>query len=124
MDKISFVGSSSVVASGKHTAKIDSSVVYKLAKRFIAADFYSMDSQYVASVTDNPTYVLSILIDGHEKKIEDYVGSWKGMPVIIKKLEDAVDETADTQRWIAGSGGLVPALEAENREALEKLAQY
>jgi uncharacterized protein DUF6438 len=102
-DSIEFNGNRFVVATGKHTDKADPSEVRELAKKFIAADFYSMDSSYRAGVTDNPTYVLSIAIDGHKKEIADYVGSWVGMPAIITELEDDVDEFAHTQRWIKGT---------------------
>jgi len=113
-DGISFEGDGYVVASGRQTAKVGANEVRKLAKRFVAADFYSMDSIYRASVTDNPTYVLSIAIDGHTKGVEDYVGAWEGMPAVITDLEDEVDAFAQTQRWIEGSEGLVQALQAEN----------
>jgi ankyrin repeat protein len=92
---------------------VDPDEVRKLAKRFVAADFYSMDAMYHAGVTDNPTYVLSIAIDGQAKKVVDYVGSWKGMPAVITELEDEVDTFAQTQRWIDGSNGLVQTLQAE-----------
>ena len=75
-DRILFEGYGNVVAFGKHRATVRPEGVRALAKKFIAADFYSMDSSYRASVTDNPTYVLSISIDGHKKEVEDYVGSW------------------------------------------------
>ena len=55
-----------------------------------------------ASVTDNPTYVLSIAIDGHKKQVVDYVGQWVGMPAAIVELEDDVDALAHTERWIKG----------------------
>jgi ankyrin repeat protein len=110
---IAFEGDGFVAASGKHTDRVDANKVRKLAKRFVVADFYSMDSGYTASVTDNPTYVLSIEIDGHAKKVTDYVGSWVGMPAIITELEDEVDRFARTDRWIDGSDGLVEALQAE-----------
>jgi ankyrin repeat protein len=110
---IVFKGGGFVAASGKHMDRVDGSEVRKLAKRFVAADFYSMDSSYTASVTDNPTYVLSIEIDGHAKTVNDYVGSWVGMPAIITELEEEVDTFARTERWIEGSGGLVEALQAE-----------
>jgi ankyrin repeat protein len=93
--------------------RVDANEVRKLAKKFVAADFCSMDSSYTASVTDNPTYVLSIEIDGHAKRVEDYVGSWVGMPAIITELEDEVDAFARTERWIDGSDGLGEALQAE-----------
>jgi ankyrin repeat protein len=112
-DGIVFEGGSYVVARGRHTAGIDPKVVRKLASRFVATDFYSMEPKYVASVTDNPTYILSIDIDGHKKTIEDYVGSWEGMPAVISDLEQEVDTLAKTERWIEGNDGLVPLLQTE-----------
>ena len=112
-DAIVFDGRSFVVASGKHADRVDAAQVRKLAKSFVTADFYSMNSSYRARVTDNPTYVLSIVIDGRTKEVEDYVGSWVGMPAVITELEDAVDALGRTERWIAGSDGLVQALRAE-----------
>jgi ankyrin repeat protein len=113
-EAIQFEGGGYVVASGKHTDTLDAGDVRMLAKRFVAADFYSMDPSYTASVTDNPSYALSIAIDGHTKRVEDYVGSWVGMPAVITELEDAVDELARTDRWIDGSDGLVEALQGED----------
>lgn len=112
-DGIVFEGHGFVVGAGRHTDTVDLSEVRKLAKKFVAADFYSMDAAYLASVTDNPTYVISIAIDGHKKEVEDYVGSWEGMPAIITELEDEVDALANTQRWIEGGKGFVEALEGE-----------
>jgi len=110
---ITFEGRAFVVASGSHTESVDSGDVRALAGRFVAADFYSMDAAYRASVTDHPTYTLSISIDGRKKEVEDYVGEWEGMPSVISELEKAVDSLARTDRWIEGNEGLVPALRAE-----------
>jgi ankyrin repeat protein len=115
-DGIAFDGGGFVVASGQHMDWVDVDEVRKLARRFISADFYSMDSSYHASVTDNPTYELSIAIDGHTKKVEDYVGSWEGMPAVITELEDEVDALARTDRWIKGTDGLVRSLQQEKFE--------
>lgn len=112
-DGIVFDGGYYVVARGKHTAGMDAKAVRKLASRFVAADFYSMEPKYVASVTDNPTYVLSIDIDGQKKTVEDYVGSWEGMPAVVSDLEQEVDDLAKTERWIQGTDGLVSLLQAE-----------
>ena len=112
-DGIVFEGDGFVVAAARHVDNIDSEEVRKLAKSFVTADFYSMDSSYSASVTDNATYVLSIAIDGHTKEVVDYVGAWVGMPAVIAELEDEVDAVAHTQRWIGGSDGLVLLLKAE-----------
>jgi hypothetical protein len=110
---IVFNGHGYVVATGKHTDTAKPEDVRALARKFIAADFYSMDASYRASVTDSPTYVLSIVIDGHKKEVEDYVGEWEGTPAIITELEDEVDSFARTDRWITGDQGLVPALQLE-----------
>src|SRR5215471_1559913 len=112
-DEIVFEGHSFVVASGKHTDSVNPEAVPALARKFISADFYSMQSSYHASVTDNPTYVLSIEIDGQKKEVVDYVGPEVGMPAVITELEDAVDSLAHTERWIGGSDGLVKALQLE-----------
>ena len=110
---IVFDGGGFVAARGRHRAKVDPAAVRELAKKFIAVDFYSMDPAYIASVTDCPTYTLSIDVDGNVKQVEDYVGAWVGMPSAISQLEDEVDNLAQTQRWIEGSEGLVSALRAE-----------
>lgn len=112
--RIEFEGRAFVVASGKHIDTPNRQEVQQLAKRFIDADFYSMDSSYTAAVTDNPTYTLSISIDGQLKKVVDYVGEWVGMPAVITELEDQVDELAHSNLWIEGDKGLVGALKAEN----------
>jgi hypothetical protein len=102
-DEIVFEGQSFVAAGGKHTDTANPEEVQALAQKFIAADFYSMEPRYHASVTDNPTYVLAIEIDGQKKEVVDYVGREVGMPGVITELEDAVDSFARTERWIKGS---------------------
>ena len=121
---ITFEGNYYVVATGKHWAGVDAKKVRQLAARFVSADFYSMEPKYVASVTDNPTYVLSIDIDGRKKTVEDYVGEWEGMPAVISDLEAEVDSFAKTDRWVAGAEGLVPSLRAAkfNFQSLEAQA--
>jgi hypothetical protein len=99
---IVFQGYRFVAALGRQTDRVDAKQVRNLARSFVAADFYSMDDAYRATMTDNPTYVLSISIDGHSKKVLDYVGPTEGMPAVITELEDKVDALARTGRWIRG----------------------
>jgi hypothetical protein len=94
-----------IAFNGRVTYQVDPDQVRSLAKRFVAADFYSMDDSYHAGWTDGCTQVLSITIDGHKKEVEDYLGQWAGMPAVITELEAAVDELAKTHRWITGSDG-------------------
>jgi ankyrin repeat protein len=112
-DGMVFDGGGNVVSSGKHTDTANVDELRILAKKFIAADFYSMDDSYRASVTDCPTYQVGIEIDGHKKEVEDYMGSWVGMPAIVTELEEEVDTFARTERWIKGGDGLVAQLKAE-----------
>jgi len=107
---IVFDGWSFPVGRERRTDSVDADAVRDLARKFVAADFYSMDSSYVAGVTDNPTYILSIAVDGRKKVVKDYVGSWVGMPEVITDLEDEVDVLARTQQWIKDGNGLVPPL--------------
>jgi ankyrin repeat protein len=112
-DGIVFDGRGFVVAAGNHKDTVDPREVRHLGEKFIAADFYSMDAEYRAGVTDNPAYGLSVEIDRHVKQVEDYVGAWEGMPAVITELEDAIDAFARTDRWINGSAGLVQVLQSE-----------
>lgn len=112
-DKVQFEGTGNVAAEGKYIAAVNAKAVQKLAAKFIAADFYSMDKSYRSMVTDQSTTFLSISIDGREKKVEDYVGKSVGMPDVIEDLERQVDQLAGTSRWIEGAAGLVAALQAE-----------
>jgi hypothetical protein len=102
-----------VAARGRHTDKIDNDAVIALAKRLVAADFYSMEDDYRYRGWDTLSSSLSITIDGHRKRVRDYQGQWVGMPSVIVELEDEVDAVARTERWIEGGNGLVAALRAE-----------
>ena len=95
-----FDGRAFVVVKRKRMDTADASDVRRLAEKFIAGDYYSFDDAYRSSVTDNPSYILSIEIDGHKKAVEDYVGSWVGMPAVVTALENEVDSFARTKRWI------------------------
>jgi ankyrin repeat protein len=111
-----------VAALGRHTDKIDNDAVIALAKRLVAADFYSMEDDYRCRGWDLSSS-LSITIDGHTKRVRDYQGKWVGMPSVIVELEDEVDAVARTERWIEGGNGLVAALRAEKFDFASYYAQ-
>ncbi len=89
-----------VAEAGQHRATIPKEAVTSLVDAFRNADFYALDDEYVWSVFDLPTYETSIEIDGRLKKVKDYGGLHIGMPATVTKLEDLIDQLADTQRWV------------------------
>jgi hypothetical protein len=110
---IVFDGVKFVVAPGEHRETVSPDAVRKLAGKYVAADFYSMDNVYAAGMIDVASDVISIEIDGKKKEVRDTLGSRAGMPEVILDLEEAADAFARTNRWVNGGEGLVSALQAE-----------
>lgn len=111
-----FTGEDYVFAGGVHRARIDPAAVrrlYDLARR---ADFFSLRDSYIAGVTDNPTYVVTVTAGGRRHAVTDYVGETVGMPSIVRELEEAIDAAAGTRRWIEGNETTVSALIAEGSD--------
>jgi hypothetical protein len=50
----------------------------------------------VSSPTDFPTTIVTITVNGHTKRVEDYVGA----PDVLAQFEREIDEAARTTRWI------------------------
>lgn len=120
---IVFEGKRYVVALGKYAGKVEANIVRELAKNFLAADFYSLHDEYRTRITDLPTYILSIVIDGHRKTVVDYGGFWAGTPWVVIGLEKEVDRVAQTELWIRGGSGLVRALQAQHFDFRSDQAQ-
>ncbi|SPE32868.1 exported hypothetical protein [Acidobacteriia bacterium SbA2] len=108
--KVDFDGKSFVAIPGDHEARIEPEAAARLLERFRTADFFGLKDEYRAGVTDNPTYCLQLAIGPRKKTIIDYVGSWVGMPESVSELEDAVDETAGTDRWVSGGPQTLAAM--------------
>lgn len=126
--EIRYDGNRLVLVEGHHGAKVDPMRVAALVEQFRKADFWSLRPQYVAPITDNPGYRLTLTIDGQSKVVIDYVGQMVGMPAVVTALEKAVDDTAGVARWVKGNAETLPSLRAEgwsfsSREAGETLAR-
>ena len=100
---VHFNGERYVVVLGKQDTRIAPDEVMELVRQFEDAKFFAADDKYIAEVTDNPTYTLTLTVAGKKKTVTDYVGEQVGMPLVITDLENAVDETAGTERWIRGN---------------------
>ncbi len=99
---VDFNGERYVQIPGKHDARIARDAVMELVRQFESAKFFAAGDKYIAEVTDNPTYTLTLAVGGKTKTLTDYVGEQVGMPLVITDLENAVDEAAGTERWIKG----------------------
>lgn len=103
-----------VLLLGPYESQVDTKSVGALVAKFRAAHFVGMRSEYVAAVTDSPTYALTLRAGKMEKRVTDYVGRSAGMPAIVKALEDAVDTLAGSERWVRGNEESVAILKAQS----------
>ncbi|WP_423142061.1 DUF6438 domain-containing protein [Parablastomonas sp. CN1-191] len=104
----------SVLWPGQHRDTVDPASVAALVTRFRDAQFMGLQDTYRAGVTDNPTYSLTLRVGGTTKQVIDYAGPSVGMPDSVRQLEDAVDELAQTRRWISGDAATIASLKAEH----------
>lgn len=96
---VEWKGKSSVVETGDRGSKIGSAVAEELIEQFRTERFFSLCGAYSRGITDNPTYVLTVKINGVEKVVSDYAN---GAPDLVRDLQNAVDRVAGTHRWRHG----------------------
>jgi ankyrin repeat protein len=102
-----------VAITGSHRAKISRDTVSEMVEAFRGADYFSLESEYMWGATDQPTYTISISIDGRSKEVVDYAGQQVGMPESVEKLEKTIDRLSGVERWTKGNAETVPALTQE-----------
>lgn len=107
-------GPHAVAVPGTHHATLPSKSIDDLIDAVRASRILDARDDYHAGWTDNPTYVVSVDINGLHKQVIDYIGIIVGMPTSIRDLEDTVDRVAGTDKWIAGNADLLPSLRAEH----------
>jgi ankyrin repeat protein len=105
---------SSVATPGTHHAHIPPDAVRDLLSRFRQANFLSALDQYQCGWTDMPTETLTLTLNGITKSVIDYGGETVGLPDSISALEEDLDHTADSERWIKGNVNTIPSLHAEH----------
>lgn len=108
-----FKGEGFVAISGHHRATTSRAAIERLVDAFREARFYSLLNNYSAMITDGSAIEISISFDGQKKTVGDYYGIEAGMPEKVKALEELVDTTAGTDRWIKGSLRSIAELKAE-----------
>ncbi len=134
--EVFYEGLSSVAFTGRYHGYVPQTNVSELVRLFERADFYSLRDQYIAAISDHPTFTTSIEIDGARKQVDDYAGQQAGMPAAVTELENAIDRLTGSARWTrgssetgeAGSGDTVAALieqhwDFKSPEAADSLAR-
>jgi hypothetical protein len=76
--------------------------VERLVDQFRAADFFSLQEEYVSGVTDQSGQRLTFDTGTERTTVVDYVGEMVGMPVVVRELEVAVDAVAGLEPLLCG----------------------
>ncbi len=93
-----YEGYSNVAVTGTQTTQISPNDVKNLVDEFFAIDFFSLEDEYTANITDLPETYTSITVNGETKRIRDYSGA----PWELMNLEHTIDLVAGTAQWVVG----------------------
>ena len=107
-------GPYAVAVPGTHHATLQPKSIDDLIDAVRASRILDARDEYRAGATDNPTYTVSVDLNGLHKQVVDYIGIIIGMPTGVRDLEDTIDRIADTGKWVAGNAELLPSLRAEH----------
>ena len=96
-----YVGKEFVKEIGERRFKITPERVQELIKEFQRIDYASLKDKYDAdengnSLTDLPTTITSICLDGKKKKVVNYFGA----PRKLDELEDKIDSLAGLYNYL------------------------
>ena len=111
---VTFHGGSYALITGEHHATISKDAVVNLVNQFRRANYFSLKKRYADAMSDQTAYTTSIEFDGNKKQVYDYLGIRAGLPDVVKTLEAAIDQTAQTGKWLKESDETWPSLVAEN----------
>lgn len=103
---VNYEGIDFVGVAGKQTIQVDPALVSDLRNAFIEAGYLTWEDAYVDfSVTDMPTVITSVTIDGSTKRIERYGGD-QTAPDALVELEDLVDAAVNSAQWTRMEGSV------------------
>jgi hypothetical protein len=134
---VTYDGANFVRVEGRQTDRIPVSRVLAILDIADRIGFFDLRDRYrtirnpdgtETMVTDMPTAFVTITRAGRSKRVEDYLGAPRG----LKELEQQIDETARTKRWIRLDERMLQQLlqqgwfpsEKEGPELLRKAVQH
>jgi len=92
-------GRSFVTQKRKDSGNVGSSVARELLDRVSSSEFWELCESYARMITDSATTTFEVRIGDRKKTVSNYADS---APEFVEGLEYAVDEAADTHRWLHG----------------------
>lgn len=102
--QVTYEGRRFVNVTGTQTATIPAADVRALLARFDAIGFECLNDEYLAHVSDLPSYTVTLERNGRTKRVVDYGGPGAGMPESVRQLQDEIDRVANTARWVLRDG--------------------
>lgn len=95
---VNYEGQDFVEVKGRQTASIGLDQIQELVSAFEAANFFSLQDNYTAyDVTDSPSAITSITINGRTKTVTHYYGD-KSAPQELFDLEAKIDEITNSKQ--------------------------
>jgi len=104
---IRYVGTAFVQVKGEQEAAIPPEAVKNLVLRFLQIDYFALKDSYetyqnpdgtLTVFSDLPTTYSTLQIGERRKSVKDYAFA----PEALREVEDEVDRTVNTHRWIHG----------------------
>jgi hypothetical protein len=94
--KVMYQGNQFVAVKGAQTSQIEAQTVQALVDEFFKIDYFALQDTFTEPITDLPSTITSISIDGKKKEVYDYAGA----PESLKTLEAKIDEVANSAQWV------------------------
>ena len=94
--KVVYEGIRFVNITGTQTTQISQDKIKELVDEFYNIGYFALKDKYDAPITDMPTTITSIAIDGRIKK----VGNYYGAPKKLDELENKIDEITDSKNGV------------------------
>lgn len=97
---VQYNGELNVEVTGKQTSKISEEAVNNLVANFESIDYFTLKDSYSAqNVTDLPSVITSLTVDGETKTVKHYLGD-DTAPEDLTTVENEVDEVVNSDQWV------------------------
>jgi hypothetical protein len=89
-----------VPCQGWHRWNVGPAAAAGLEAKVDASGFFGLEDAYRATITDLPTFTVTITRGGRTKTVVDYIGVSVGMPRAMVDLENAIDRAANDRACV------------------------